>query len=166
MTRILDSRSRRSRNRVSQVFRSRFHCLLVDFTLVCAYSRRLSGHSCRERGAWRHAFHGIVTRLTADYPKMNVETAAHETASAGASFRPNPGWWLFCLLVFAIKFLLLLLDPSPKLFMGDSGSYLWTALTGWIPHDRSYFYGYTIRLLALLPGSFTPLLLVQAVAGG
>jgi hypothetical protein len=97
---------------------------------------------------------------------MNVETAAHETASAGAAFRPNTGWWLFCLLVFAIKFLLLLLDPSPKLFMGDSGSYIWTALTGWIPHERSYFYGYTIRLLALWPGSFIPLLLVQAVAGG
>jgi len=34
------------------------------------------------------------------------------------------------------------------------------------PRDRSYFYGYTIRLLALWPGSFTPLLLAQAVAGG
>jgi hypothetical protein len=97
---------------------------------------------------------------------MNVETAAHKTASAGTRFRPDMGWWLFCLLVFAIKFLLLLLDPSPKLFMGDSGSYIWTALTGWIPSDRSYFYGYTIRLLALWPGSFTPLLLAQAVAGG
>lgn len=97
---------------------------------------------------------------------MNVETAAHETASAGTPFRPDRGWWLFCLLVFAIKVLLLVLDPSPKLFMGDSGSYIWTALTGWIPSDRSYFYGYTIRWLALWPGSFTPLLLVQAVAGG
>ena len=36
---------------------------------------------------------------------------------------------------------LLCLDPTPKLFMGDSWSYIWTALTGWIPGDRSYFYG-------------------------
>jgi hypothetical protein len=114
------------------------------------------------------AFHGIghTASVTADYPIMNFETAAHKTASAGTPFRPDTGWWLFCLLVFAIKFLFLWVDPAPKLFIGDSGSYIWTALTGWAPRDRSYFYGYTIRWLALWPGSFTPLLLVQAVAGG
>jgi hypothetical protein len=50
--------------------------------------------------------------------------------------------------------------------MGDSGSYIWTALTGWIPPARSYFYGYLVRWLALWPDSFTPLLLSQAIAGG
>ena len=50
--------------------------------------------------------------------------------------------------------------------MGDSGSYIWTALTGWMPRDRSYFYGYTIRWLAVWPASFIPLLVVQALAAG
>ena len=46
--------------------------------------------------------------------------------------------------------------------MGDSGSYLWTALTGWIPDDRSYFYGYVIRWVTLSTGSLTSLLLLQS----
>ena len=97
---------------------------------------------------------------------MNIDRGASRIVATGALLRCDKGWWLFCLVVFTIKFLLLLLDPSPKLFMGDSGSYIWTALTGWIPPDRSYFYGYTIRWLAVWPSSFTPLLLIQAIAGG
>ena len=50
--------------------------------------------------------------------------------------------------------------------MGDSWSYIWTALTGWIPGDRSYFYGYLVRWLAVWPHSFTPLLVIQALASG
>jgi hypothetical protein len=103
---------------------------------------------------------------TAHHSIMNIETAAPESASAGVPFRPEKGWWLFCLLVFGIKFLFLWVDPSPKLFMGDSGSYIWTALTGWMPRDRSYFYGYTIRWLAVWPASFIPLLVVQALVAG
>ncbi|HKP03517.1 MAG TPA: hypothetical protein VJU77_09185 [Chthoniobacterales bacterium] len=75
------------------------------------------------------------------------------------------GWWLFCLAIFLIKFILLAADPSPKMFMGDSGSYIWTALTGWIPDDRSYFYGYVIRLTAVVTESLTPLLLFQVCLG-
>src|SRR6476660_16763 len=97
---------------------------------------------------------------------LKIEATAPQSICAGPTSRAANAWWLFCALVLAIKLLLLWLDPTPKLFMGDSGSYIWTALTGWIPEDRSYFYGYTIRLLALWPGSFIPLLLVQAVAGG
>jgi len=50
--------------------------------------------------------------------------------------------------------------------MGDSWSYIWTALKGWIPEDRSYFYGYLVRWLAAWPHSFTPLLVIQALASG
>ncbi|MGZ5544920.1 MAG: hypothetical protein ACXWIU_09605 [Limisphaerales bacterium] len=70
------------------------------------------------------------------------------------------------MLIFAIKLLLLWLDPKPKLFMGDSGAYIHTALTGWIPGDRSYFYGYVVRGFAVWPHSLTPLLFVQALASG
>jgi hypothetical protein len=71
-------------------------------------------------------------------------------------------WWLFYLLIVSLKLFLLALDPLPKLFMGDSGSYIWTAIAGWIPDDRSYFYGYVIRWVALSTGSLTSLLLLQS----
>jgi hypothetical protein len=99
-------------------------------------------------------------------PELSRETVASEKASTGGLLRGARGWWLFCLLIFGLELLLLLLDPSPKLFLGDSASYIHTALTGSIPRDRSYFYGYTVRWLAVWPGSFTPLLLIQALAGG
>jgi len=83
-----------------------------------------------------------------------------------AAFGSVNAWWLFCALVLAMKLLLLWLDPTPKLFMGDSWSYIWTALKGWIPEDRSYFYGYLVRWLAAWPHSFTPLLVIQALASG
>src|SRR5438105_13126417 len=73
-------------------------------------------------------------------------------------------WWLFCLGIVSLKFLLLAADPLRKYFLGDSGSYLWTAITGWIPADRSYFYGYVIRWLAVSTSSLTPLLIVQGFA--
>jgi hypothetical protein len=93
-----------------------------------------------------------------------IETAAPRNILTGATSCAVNAWWLFCALVFAIKLLLLWLDPTPKLFMGDSGAYIWTALTGWIPGDRSYFYGYLVRWLAVWPHSFGPLLVVQALA--
>src|SRR5918996_75680 len=97
---------------------------------------------------------------------IKIEPQAAQRAWVIASVRGANGWWLFCALVLAIKLLLLWLDPTPKLFMGDSRSYIWTALTGWIPGDRSYFYGYLIRWVAVWPHSFTPLLVIQALASG
>jgi hypothetical protein len=101
-----------------------------------------------------------------EHATINIETAAPQRAWAGATFRVANAWWLFCALVLAIKLLLLWLDPTPKLYMGDSGSYIRTALIGSIPRDRSYFYGYLVRCLAVWPHSFTPLLVVQALASG
>jgi hypothetical protein len=71
-------------------------------------------------------------------------------------------WWSFCLLIVSLKFFLLALDPLPKMFMGDSACYISTALVGWIPDDRSYFYGYVIRWVALSTESLTPLLLLHS----
>lgn len=71
-------------------------------------------------------------------------------------------WRLFCLLIVLLKFILLALDPLPKLFVGDSICYISTALAGWIPDDRSYFYGYVIRWVSLSTGSLTSLLLLQS----
>lgn len=74
-------------------------------------------------------------------------------------------WWAFCFLILALEVFVLALDPLPKLFMGDSGSYIWTALTGWIPPDRSFLYGYVIRWSSLWTESLTSLLILQAFLG-
>src|SRR5213595_2464623 len=98
-----------------------------------------------------------------EHAAIKIEATAPQFIRASAASPAANGWWLFCALVFAIKLLLLWLDPTPKLFMGDSWSYIWTALTGWIPSDRSYFYGYLVRWLAVWPHSFGPLLLSQTL---
>ena len=71
-------------------------------------------------------------------------------------------WWSFCLFIVLLKLFLLALDPLPKMFIGDSACYISTALVGWIPDDRSYFYGFLIRFVSLSTESLTPLLLLQS----
>ena len=83
-------------------------------------------------------------------------------AEAARRLSETRGWVLFCFCVFALKLLLFAIDPLPKFVMGDSGSYIWTALSGWIPEDRSYFYGYVIRWTSVWPESLTGLLAFQA----
>ena len=90
--------------------------------------------------------------------------AAGKSVSARDFFQ-DTHWWLFCLLIFALNFLLLALDPLPKLFMGDSASYLHAALSGGVPRDRSFLYGYVIRWSSLWAGTLTSLLILQAFLG-
>jgi hypothetical protein len=71
-------------------------------------------------------------------------------------------WTLLFLFVFLLKIVLFAVDPLPKFIMGDSGTYLWTALHGGIPEDRSFFYGYVIRWISVGPESLTSLMIVQA----
>src|SRR3954452_9107100 len=97
---------------------------------------------------------------------FKLEPEAPRSIYAFAASSAANAWWLFCALIFSIKLLLLWLDSMPKLYMGDSGSYIRTALMGSIPRDRSYFYGYLVRCLAVWPHSFTPLLVAQALASG
>lgn len=79
------------------------------------------------------------------YQPERFKTPGTQANRDSTKSRALNAWWLFCVVVFAMKLLLLWLDPMPKLFMGDSGAYVQTALTGWIPADRSYFYGYLVR---------------------
>jgi hypothetical protein len=95
---------------------------------------------------------------------MSKTPAAEEGVRYTGVFR-DANWWLFCFLILALNFLFLVFDPLPKLFMGDSASYLWTALTGWVPPDRSFLYGYVIRWSSLWTKSLTFLLILQAFLG-
>jgi hypothetical protein len=73
-------------------------------------------------------------------------------------------WMISMPLVFLVKFLLFAADPQPGLFLGDSLCYLATALEGWAPPDRSFTYGYVIRLTAVLGNSLTSLVAFQVLA--
>lgn len=102
--------------------------------------------------------------------QQNVSTLAgvSELGAAGPQRRQENWVHLGCLLtaLLALKLGIYLLDPRPKFLLGDSASYLYTALTGWIPEDRSFTYGFLLRVLAVWPHSFTPLMLFQTCISG
>ena len=70
---------------------------------------------------------------------------------------------LLFLSVVAVKTVIFAIDHRPGLFLGDSQSYLYTALTGYIPDDRSFVYGYFLRLVALWPHSLLDMVVVQTL---
>lgn len=70
-------------------------------------------------------------------------------------------WGIYVSVVFSIKFLVFVLDPMPQFFFGDSECYVCSALLDWIPPDRSFTYGYLIKLTAIQTGSFTSLVAIQ-----
>jgi hypothetical protein len=72
---------------------------------------------------------------------------------------------LYFVLIFAATTLTWIFDHEPKFYFGDSGSYLLTAIYGYIPPDRSFVYGFLIHFFSLPFHSLKPLLLVQAIAG-
>jgi hypothetical protein len=77
---------------------------------------------------------------------------------------PQPsGWPLFLMLLFSVKGILVWIDHRPMFFLGDSASYIWTALSGWLPPDRSFIYGYFIRLVAISTKSLLSLVIVQVL---
>jgi hypothetical protein len=69
-------------------------------------------------------------------------------------------FWIVCL-----KALLLVLDPTMRLFMGDSATYFVSAVEHSTPPDRSFTYPMLIRLTAVVTGSITTLLLMQSLFG-
>jgi hypothetical protein len=75
--------------------------------------------------------------------------------------RPAPLLWVFFLIISAIKLSLYIVDPGVKLVLGDSGSYLATAISGWVPPDRSYTYGLFLGLLLHFWHSLNFLVVVQ-----
>ena len=77
--------------------------------------------------------------------------------------RSQQRWLIFFGLVFCIKSALFCLDSSPMFFLGDSASYIHTALSGWVPPDRSFLYGFVIRLVAVSTHSLRMLVAFQVL---
>jgi hypothetical protein len=94
-----------------------------------------------------------------------IEQQRTEVGSKAPLTVCDNSWYLFCLAIILLQFLLLALDPLPKLYLGDSFSYIWTAISGWIPSDRSFLYGFLIRFSSVWTGSLTSLLIVQTFLG-
>ena len=72
-------------------------------------------------------------------------------------------WLVFVGLLVTIQGGLLWMDYHPMFFLGDSESYIWTSISGGIPSDRSFVYGYFIRLIALTTQTLTSLVIMQVL---
>lgn len=71
---------------------------------------------------------------------------------------------ILCILVIGIKLGFFVLDPQPQFFLGDSATYLHTAINGGMPIDRSFVYGFLIRYFTIYGRSLTPLIFVQVIS--
>ncbi len=109
-------------------------------------------------GASAAGGHAWTTGAQALAPDSRMQSLQPQAWSA-ASF-----WTALAAALLALKMLGLVLDPQPQFFMGDSASYLHTALTGWVPPDRSYLYGVLVGTIVGDTQSLAPLVLVQATA--
>jgi len=69
-------------------------------------------------------------------------------------------------VILAVKAIIAVVDHEPRFFMGDSSSYLSTAVDGWIPPDRSFLYGFFIRWVALPFQSVEALVYAQVLLSG
>ena len=54
-----------------------------------------------------------------EYAAIKIEATTPQSIRARAASPAVNAWWLFCVLIFAIKLLLLWLDPTPRLYMGN-----------------------------------------------
>ena len=79
---------------------------------------------------------------------------------------PASTHWLRALLVLvAIKAAWLCCDAIPRLFLGDSASYLYAAANAWMPPDRSFTYPWLLHYLVMPWQSPYALIVVQSMAG-
>jgi hypothetical protein len=65
--------------------------------------------------------------------------------------------------VFAIKVIIFLIDPTVMFFIADSSRYIDTAVSSYIPPDRSFLYGFLIKWLTYSSQSLTSLVLFQVM---
>lgn len=97
--------------------------------------------------------------------------AAHSSARVSVPVESNRIAQLARLLpglllgLIAIKLVALLIDPNVRLFLGDSASYLYSAVNNNTPPDRSFTYPLMIFMTAVRSESLFSLLLLQTGFG-
>ena len=74
-------------------------------------------------------------------------------------------WLRTLLLLLAIKATWLSCDAIPRVFLGDSASYMLAASSNWMPPDRSFTYPWLLRWLVMPWQSPYALIVVQSLAG-
>lgn len=74
-------------------------------------------------------------------------------------------WWVLAAFIGLVKLVVFVLDSNPQVLLGDSMSYLATAIQGWIPNDRSFLYGFLVNYVTTRARSLSSLLAVQTCAG-
>jgi len=67
------------------------------------------------------------------------------------------------LYILAVKVVIFMVDPTVMFFIDDSTRYLDTAVSSYIPPDRSFLYGFMIRWLTHLCRSLTILVFFQVL---
>jgi hypothetical protein len=81
-----------------------------------------------------------------------------------SSHSPVVFWFALATAVLGIKIALLLVDPLPLFFLGDSGVYLDSAISSSMPNDRSFTYGLTfIRPLLAVFGTLYAVVVAQSL---
>lgn len=88
-----------------------------------------------------------------------------ETSAASAPISERAFACAVLAICIVAKLGVLLLDDRVRLFMGDSATYLWSAVWLHIPPDRSFTYPLLIRVTAEASSSITTLLWVQSLCG-
>lgn len=74
-------------------------------------------------------------------------------------------WCALAAVIGLVKLVVFVLDSNPQVLLGDSMSYLTTAIQGWIPHDRSFIYGFLVYIVTARALSLSSLIAVQTCAG-
>ncbi len=74
-------------------------------------------------------------------------------------------WWALAGVLGLMKLVIFVLDSNPQVVLGDSMSYLATAIAQSIPPDRSFLYGFLIHNLTTRARSLSSLVAVQTFAG-
>lgn len=100
------------------------------------------------------------------------ETHTSETSSGETTTRLSGLWEvgrrpliLAAVAALSLKLLWFAIDRAPLFYMGDSRSYVNSAIWGRPILDRSNSYGLLMWLISVRPGTLTTLVLVQTIAG-
>src|SRR2546426_64622 len=84
---------------------------------------------------------GCTLRLGANLQGVStsMSTRAHSSST------PASLWWALASFLGLAKLTVFVFDSNPQVLLGDSMSYLSTAMQGWIPPDRSFLYGFLVH---------------------